>query len=629
MPEIKTKDSNPLKRLPAAIPRTVIQTKNIAVKAKERAEETQQARQRTPSEYAEGKVTSTAEKSARQVRLQVSRFAKKLLKRRKELLRERQDETAGNCNSDSRDNRDFSDSETSTRSGSSAQRKQNKLTTKKKAGSASPKDAEPAFSMSKTNDGKRGSETAQKNALNQETTGSPSFSPRVRYPEKKTIKQPEHTVKRTIKLHASDSIKMTNQAVKSTEKMNRAAIKTSEQMMKKTAKSAKAAAKASKRSAQASRKAAKESAKGIKRIAKAMKSTAQAIIKAIKWLVLAIAAGGWIAVLAFVIIAAVALLVSSVFGIFFSGEAAKDGDLTISAVIREINTEYLDKLDAIKAGNPHDELVMAGDRAPWKEVIAVYAVKTNTDPDNPAEIVTMDEKKKENLKAVFWDMNSLSHSVAEREVTETITETDDKGKETTKQVTNKKKMLTITVNAKTALEMASEYRFSQKQLDLLSELLSPEYDSLWNAVLYGISSGSNDIVEVAASQLGNVGGQPYWSWYGFLSREEWCACFVSWCANECGYIEAGIIPKFASCSVGITWFQSRGQWRERGYEPMPGDLIFIDWYLDGDADHVAIVEKYENGVVYTIEGNSSDVCRRDSYSLNSSVILGYAAPAYE
>ena len=125
--------------------------------------------------------------------------------------------------------------------------------------------------------------------------------------------------------------------------------------------------------------------------------------------------------------------------------------------------------------------------------------------------------------------------------------------------------------------------------------------------------GSQAIVEVALSQEGNVGGAPYWSWYGFDSRVKWCASFVSWCAEQSGYLEAGIIPKFSLCSDGVAWFQSKGQWQDASYLPNPGDIIFFDWEGDGSCDYVGIVEYAENGVVYTIEGNSSDSCRRKSY----------------
>lgn len=141
------------------------------------------------------------------------------------------------------------------------------------------------------------------------------------------------------------------------------------------------------------------------------------------------------------------------------------------------------------------------------------------------------------------------------------------------------------------------------------------------------------IVETARSQIGNVGGEPYWSWYGFKSRVEWCACFVSWCANECGYIDRGIIPKFSGCVNGSQWFKDRGQWQDGSYESRPGDIIFFDWddqdssgAQDGEADHVGIVEHVENGTVYTIEGNSGDECCERSYPVGYYEILGYGIP---
>ena len=143
------------------------------------------------------------------------------------------------------------------------------------------------------------------------------------------------------------------------------------------------------------------------------------------------------------------------------------------------------------------------------------------------------------------------------------------------------------------------------------------------------TSGSNQaIVEVALTQLGNEGGQPYWSWYGFQSREEWCTCFVSWCADQCGYIESGLIPKFAGCVNGANWFKSHNQWHDRNYEPKAGDIIFFDWGGDGITDHVGIVEKCENGTVYTVKGNSGDACKQRTYAVGSSSIYGYGIPAY-
>lgn len=136
------------------------------------------------------------------------------------------------------------------------------------------------------------------------------------------------------------------------------------------------------------------------------------------------------------------------------------------------------------------------------------------------------------------------------------------------------------------------------------------------------------LVGVAASQIGNVGGEPYWRWYGYTERVEWCACFVSWCANQCGYIDAGIIPRFSNCEWGVSWFKEHNQWADRSITPTSGMLIFFDWVeesgsRDGRADHVGIVAKVENGRVYTIEGNSGDSCREQSYPLENQWILGY------
>ena len=164
------------------------------------------------------------------------------------------------------------------------------------------------------------------------------------------------------------------------------------------------------------------------------------------------------------------------------------------------------------------------------------------------------------------------------------------------------------------------------------ELLNDENNSLWSAVLYGIEYSDDQIVAVALSQIGNYGGAPYWSWYGFGSRVEWCACFVSWCANECGYIDTGVIPKYAGCVLGSQWFKDRGQWMDNSAEPAPGMIIFFDWNdengQDGEPDHTGIVEKVENGMVYTVEGNSGDSVRINSYPVGYYEIYGYGVPQY-
>ena len=440
---------------------------------------------------------------------------------------------------------------------------------------------------------------------------------------RKTIKQASSTAKGTVKT-ASKSIK-------TAEKTAKASIKTTQQAAKAAQRTAQATARAAKATAHAARAAARAAVAAAKVAAKATIAAVKAIIAATKALIAAIAAGGWIAVLVIVIICLIGLLIGSCFGIFFSGEDSGSG-YTMQNVVQEINDDYQQQIDTTKANLSHDVLEMSGSRAVWPEVLAVYAVKTTTDPDNPQDVATMDDSKKAILTDIFWEMNQISSRTETR--TETvITETDDgNGNIVETETTVTQTYLYITVSHKTAEEMAAQYGFDEEQKEQLAELLDEENRSLWSAVLYGIYTEDGAIVSVALSQVGNVGGEPYWSWYGFSSRVEWCACFVSWCANECGYIDTGVIPKYAGCVNGVQWFKDRGQWMDGSAEPAPGMIIFFDWNdengQDGLSDHTGIVEKVENGRVYTIEGNSGDSVRQNSYPVGHYEVLGYGCPDF-
>lgn len=361
-----------------------------------------------------------------------------------------------------------------------------------------------------------------------------------------------------------------------------------------------------------------------KNTTKATIATIKAIILASKALISAIIAGGWVAIFIIIIICLIGLICTSVFGIFFSSEKEVNGK-TMSSVVSEINIEFTNKITDIQNNTEHDDYEINSNRAEWKDVISIYAVEIGNGEEQ-TDVITLDDKKVEKLKEIFWKMNTISSKV--EEIEKDIEIIDENGN--TKTEKQKRKVLYIDVTSKTIEEMAKEYNFNKKQKEQLAELRKKEYASMWNNVIYGSSIGSQDIVQVAKQQIGNVGGQPYWSWYGFTSRVEWCACFVSWCANECGYIEAGIIPKFASVNVeGVPWFKTCGLWKESGYNPKAGDIIFFDWDNDAESDHTGIVEKVENGTVYTIEGNTSgDSCKQKEYSINSNVILGYGTPIY-
>ena len=371
----------------------------------------------------------------------------------------------------------------------------------------------------------------------------------------------------------------------------------------------------------AAKRTAKVTKEGTTKLAKAVEKAAVSAVKSIGALLGSSA--GLVAVLLVVIVLAAGLLLSPL-GIFFSGDAG--GEVTLQQVMSELNTAFADRITEIENANAHDDLRQDGQRPLWKEILTVYAVKTTTDSENPLDAVSMDEEHAEVLRTIFWDMTVIeftTETYTEEITVEVPTEdsTDEDGMVEETQTVERTRLV-ISISGKSARQMAEEYGFDEKQLGYVTELLSEEYSDLW-ASLSVPGVGSDDIVAVALSQVGNVGGQPYWSWYGFSSRVEWCACFVSWCADQCGYIESGVMPKHSYCPTGVEWFRSRGQWQDRNSIPAPGTIIYFDWGGDGVADHVGIVESCDGSTVYTIEGNANDAVKRLSYSIGSTKIMGY------
>lgn len=465
---------------------------------------------------------------------------------------------------------------------------------------------------------------------------------RIRHARSQTIKTAEarqRTVKQTAKSTgqatvktAKGTVKTAQKSAKTAQQTSKAAIKTAEATAKATKAAAQTSAKAARTTAQAAKTAAQTLVAAAKAAAKAIASAAKAIAAAVKALVAAIAAGGWVALIVIVIICLIAAVVAC-FGIFFSSEDT-GSDKPMRTVVQEINQEYQAQLDDIKGSVVYDTLEMSGSRAVWPEVLSVYAVKVTSDPDNPQEVATVTPEKEQILRDIFWAMNTISHSTTES-VTTIIESDDGHGNILEETVTETKTTLHIVVSHKTATEMAAEYGFGERQLEHLDALLEEGTSGMCAAVLYGVYGADDQIVQVALTQVGNVDGEPYWSWYGFGSRVEWCACFVSWCADQCGYIDTGVIPKFAGCVNGVQWFRDRGQWADNAIEPAPGMIIFFDWDnkghsgpQDGQSDHVGIVWKVEDGIIYTVEGNSGDSCRVNQCPVGYYEILGYGVVAY-
>ena len=396
------------------------------------------------------------------------------------------------------------------------------------------------------------------------------------------------------------------------------------QRMQKAAQNAKRAAQAQ-RAAQGTKYSSEAAAKATGKTAAAVGKAVQAIIEGLENLTAALTAGGGAAVAVVVVLCIIGLLVSSAFGIFFSGEDTGNG-MSIRTAIREINAEYMGRIEAIKAGVDYDELELPDNRPDWRDILAVYAVHTTSDTENPQEVTSMSDEKTELLRDLFWEMNTLSSRIETVELaTEEAEDANGEPPETPENPEEKpvSTLLFIELTQRTPEDMAERLDFTEAQRQQLTELLSEEYATLWNGILYGIGTGDGEIVSVALSQVGNEGGEPYWRYMGFTSRVDWCACFVSWCANECGYIESGVMPNFSWCETGVNWFKERDRWLDPGSTPAPGNIIFFDWNNNGEPDHVGIVEKVEDGYVYTIEGNSGDAVRQNLFSLFSLAIYGF------
>ena len=419
-------------------------------------------------------------------------------------------------------------------------------------------------------------------------------------------------------------------AIKSADKYKHAGIKGNPHTVKQAgrrvktperATAKKTALKSSQPAKSAAKQAVKATKKGTTKLVKAVEKAAVSAVKSIG----ALLGGstGLVAVLLVVIVLAAGLLLSPL-GIFFSSDVG--GEVTLQQVMAELNTAFADRITEIENANAHDDLRQDGQRPLWKDILTIYAVKTTTDPENPLDSVSMDEEHAEVLRSIFWDMTVIEFAteIYTEEITvlvPTEDSTDEDGMVEETQTVERTRLV-ISISGKTAQQMAEEYGFDEKQLGYVTELLSEEYSELW-ASLSIPSGGSDDIVAVALSQVGNVGGQTYWSWYGFSSRVEWCACFVSWCADQCGYIESGVMPKHSYCPTGVEWFRSRGQWQDRNSIPASGTIIYFDWGGDGIADHVGIVESCDGSTVYTIEGNANNACKQLSYAVGDRRILGY------
>ena len=274
-------------------------------------------------------------------------------------------------------------------------------------------------------------------------------------------------------------IKAASKGTKSAAKGTKTAVKGAKTTAKATVKGTKAAVKGTVKAAQLIKKAAIATVKFVKVAVKAIIAAAKATVAAIKGIIAAIVAGGWVAVLIIVIIVIVALVVGSVYAIFVPAE---DSGITIYSVKSDLEREYHQRQAELIANCQYDILNYEGDIAAWDEMIAVYAVKLNLG-DEPQEVATFDEDKAAELKAIFWDMNSISLRTESRTTTVTRYETNADGELVEVQEDVTMIILTVVTDSMSADEISDEYGFSAKQDTMLAELLRSENAELWAGIL--------------------------------------------------------------------------------------------------------------------------------------------------
>jgi hypothetical protein len=415
--------------------------------------------------------------------------------------------------------------------------------------------------------------------------------------------------------------KETERSVKTAERTAKTAVKSGQQAVQ----SAQAAARTAQKTAQAARAAAQKAAQTARRMAQAAARAARAIFAGMKALISAILAGGWVALVIILVIVLLGCAVS----IFGCGSRSSD----YTPVSAEVEAyDPLIRQYARRYGIPeYVELIKAvmmqesGGRGldPMQAAEGGFNTRYPHEPNGITDPEYSVACGVQELKAAL-EAAGVEHPV-DMEHIKLALQGYNFGSGYISWALKHYGGYSVANASEFSDRMAAKMgwsRYGDKQY--VAHVL--QYYPYGRAFSMGF--GNQTIVELALSQVGQQGGQPYWSWYGFGGRVAWCACFVSWCADECGYIEAGIIPKFALCSDGVNWFKAQGQWQDRHYEPMAGDIIFFDWGADGSVDHVGIVESCEGGVVHTVEGNSRDACRQKEYPVGSSNIYGYGLPTY-
>ena len=573
--------------------------KGAYIRTRDSAEQTQRREQGTPVGYAEDQVMEKGERAARGTVQQAGKQGKKVIHAVREKGRAKNE--------------------------AEAFREKNGEPSASFFSSGTEKTYQPKEQMKNRTGAQTGRTAGRQAAGGRETLKK---GEQIRELPKKTVKTLDRgektikTVNASVKTSGKAAVKGTGRTIKTAERTGRSAVRTTEMAARTAGQGARTAVLTTQRTAVAARQAAIAAAKAAKVTAKAVAAAVKAVIAATKALVSAILAGGWIVVLILVIVI--------LFGALFSMVGGSNSS-TVTPVSAEVEAyEPLIRQYARQYGiEEYVELI--------KAVMMQESGGQGTDPMQASECGY--NTRYPNTPNGITDPE-YSIDVGIQNLAACLRES---GVESPVDMNHIKLALQGYNYGNGYISWAKEnyggytyanaVEFSEMMAERngWSSYGDKEYVShVLRYYVFGripTGTGSQAIVQVALTQEGN-GGDTYWSWYGFSSREEWCACFVSWCADQCGYIEAGVIPKFSLCSAGMEWFESRGQFMDGSYVPATGDLVFFDWGNDGSIDHVGIVESVVDGNIYTVEGNSGDKVARRSYPIGYGQIVGYGVPAY-
>ena len=566
--------------------------KGAYIRTRDSAEQTQVKEQGNPVGYAEDQVMEKGERAARGTVQQTGKQGEKVIHAVREKGRAKKE--------------------------AEAFREKNGEPSASSFSSGTEKTYQPKEQM-KNRTGTQAGRTARRQAAGGRETGKKGTQ--IRELPKQTVKafdRGEKTIKTahaSIKTSGKAAVKGTGRTIRTAERTGRSAVRTTEVATRTAGQGARAAVVTTQRTAVAARQAA---------IAAVQTATAavKAVIAATKALVSAILAGGWIVVLILVIVILFGALFSMVGGSNSSTVTPVSAEVeAYEPLIRQYARQYgiEEYVELIKA------VMMQESGGQGSDPMQASECGYNTRYPNTPNGITDPEY------SIDVGIQNLAACLREASVESPIDMNHIKLALQGYNYGNGYISWAKENYGGYTYANAVEFSTMMAERNGWSSYGDKEYVShVLRYYAFGripTGTGSQAIVQVALTQEGN-GGDTYWSWYGFAQREEWCACFVSWCADQCGYIEAGVIPKFSLCSAGMEWFESQGQFMDGSYVPATGYLVFFDWGNDGSVDHVGIVESVVDGNIYTVEGNSGDKVARRSYPIGYGQIVGYGVPAY-